>query len=142
MISNDNGSLTINKYKTVLNGTLTKEEFENSELFMEVLNFQIYGYTNYYLNPQTIDDSKFIIVLYFNKSDVLEYVKLGMLYNGNMPSWNNCSEVEELKRKDAHDKWLLMHIGKPPYKYNWGEVSSNYDPRSVSSMITIRYYKA
>lgn len=60
--------------------------------------------------------------------------------DGNLASWNNWSESEEQSKKDEHDKWLLRNIGEPPYNYSWGEISSNYDPRSGSSMITIRYY--
>ena len=62
-----------------------------------------------------------------------------MTNGDSLPSWENWSKEEQLKKKDKHDIWLKTNIGKPPYKYSWGEISSNYDPRSGSSMITIRY---
>ena len=139
MINIKSGSITINGKNFVIRRGLTKDEFIKSTLFGEVLNQQVYSFTNYYLKPQLIGKDNFILVLYFNPNNIIDSVDLSLSRDENIPSWNNWSEGEELKKKDEHDKWLERKIGKPPYKYSWGEISSNYDPRSGSSMITIRY---
>ena len=139
MVDLKNGGITLNGNNFLIKKGLTKNEFEKSSLFGEVSNHQAYGFTSYYLKPQLIGNDKFILVLYFNQYDVIDFVNLSLSSSNNAPSWNNWSESEELRKKGEHDKWLLRNIGKPPYKYFWGEISSNYDPRSSSSMITVRY---
>lgn len=137
MIDIKNGSIALQNF--LIRKGLTKDDFLSSNLFSEVLNHQEYGFTTYSLKPQLIENEKFIMVLYFNKNDIIDLVNLSLSNSENIPSWDNWSESEEQRKKEEHDKWLLNNIGIPPYNYDWGTVSSNYDPRSGSSMITIRY---
>lgn len=139
MIDINNGNIIINNGLYILKSGLQKNEFINSGFYIENLIEDVSIYTRYFLKPQVIDGEYFIVVIYFNKNDLLEFVDLALMHNGNVPSWDNWSETEERKRKDEHDKWLEKSIGRPPYKYSWGEISSDYDPRSGSSTITIRY---
>jgi len=118
---------------------LKKSEFEKSNLGNQVLDYQEYGYTRYYIKPQLIDNDEFLMVLLFNPEGIIEFIELALTINGAIPTWDNYSKDSELDRKDKHDKWLIRKAGNPPYKYSWGEISSNYDPRSGSSMITIKY---
>lgn len=48
------------------------------------------------------------------------------------------SETRELARKKTHDNWLASQLGPPPYKYDWGTILSDFDPRSGSNVI-VRY---
>lgn len=49
------------------------------------------------------------------------------------------SEESEMRRKKVHEDWLQKELGNPPYRFNWGEVSSEYDPKGVSSAIIVVY---
>jgi hypothetical protein len=49
------------------------------------------------------------------------------------------TEELELERKKIHDQWLLAELGKPPYRYSWGEVVSSFDPKGCVSDIILRY---
>ena len=139
MININNGNITLDDSCFTITKGLTKNEFINSNLFKDVLSQQTYTFSNYYLKPQLIGKDKFIVVLFFNQNSKIYLVNISISDDGSVPSWTNWSEYKELKRKDLHDKWLGENIGKPPYRYAWGEISSNYDPRSGSSMITIKY---
>lgn len=139
MFNIKNGNISLNNNFIIKKG-LTKNEFIKSTLFKDVINQQITnGFSYFYLKPQLINNEKFIITLLFNQNDILDFLNISITKNDTVPSWNNWSESLELKKKETHDKWLEKNIGKPPYKYIWGEISSNYDPRSGSSMITISY---
>ncbi len=50
--------------------------------------------------------------------------------------WN---EELELERKRLHDDWLRNELGAPPYRYSWGEISSEYDPKGCVSDIILNY---
>lgn len=139
MINLLNGEIFLNDSNFVIKKGLKKSEFEESNLRSEVISHQEYGYSIFFIKPQLIDDDKFVLVLYFNRSGIIAFVKLSLSNNGVIPTWDNWSRDKELEKKDEHDKWLERKIGKPPYKYFWGEISSNYDMRSGSSMITIEY---
>ncbi len=141
MINVNNGHITIKGKNYIIRPNQSMQEFEKSDLYRDVLNKQVSIYPNYYIKPQMIGDKNFIITIFFNKQKKINLVNLGLLNSKEIPSWESWSEQKELKRKEEHDKWLEVNFGKPPYRYEWGEIISNYDPRVGSSMITIRYYK-
>ncbi len=134
-----NGDLAIQDKSFTIGRGLIKTDFVQSKLYDEVINEKSYGFTFYNLNSQLISNEWFDITLYFNNKDILNLVNISLSNEGDIASWNNWSENEQIKKKDMHDKWLKKNIGNPPYKYDWGEISSSYDPRSGSSMITIKY---
>ncbi len=74
MIDIKNGGITLNNNKFLINKGLTKNEFEKSSFFSEVLNHQTYGITSYFLKPQFVGNDNFTFVLYFNKNDIIEFV--------------------------------------------------------------------
>jgi hypothetical protein len=45
----------------------------------------------------------------------------------------------ELKRKAAHDAWLRVELGKPPYDYVWGKIASELDAKGCVSEIIVTY---
>jgi hypothetical protein len=51
------------------------------------------------------------------------------------------SMANEIKRKAVHDAWLRKELGKPPYEYRWGQVSSELDAKGVVSEIIVTYAK-
>ncbi len=115
--------------------------------FIEVFQKQISridensnGYSNYWLKPMGLLGEIFDVGLIFDQSDKLHIIT--MSFHASVEwSWNNWSEGAEIKLKIDHDYFLEQHLGKPPYEYDWGVISSSYDSRSASSGITIRYYK-
>jgi hypothetical protein len=49
------------------------------------------------------------------------------------------TEALEQERKKVHDDWLRTELGKPPYEYAWGSITSDYDPRGCVSEIIVAY---
>ncbi len=49
------------------------------------------------------------------------------------------SVESEIRRKEFHDEWLLKKLGEPPYRFHWGEIVSEYDPKGASSAIIVAY---
>ena len=47
--------------------------------------------------------------------------------------------ASELARKTKHDDWLRNELGKPPYNYAWGNVTSVYDSKGCASEIIVVY---
>ena len=141
MIDKNIGSIKIGNVDGQIYSGLTKNEFINSNMYNEVFNQDNNTYTNYYLKPQNIGDCKFSIVVIFDPNNRIFMVKLRMLIDEKIPSWSDWTEENELDMKKRHDKWLEDNIGNPPYNYSWGKISSSYDPRSVSSVITFTYKK-
>jgi hypothetical protein len=76
------------------------------------------------------------------KEEFINFVTLGMTDHGEIPSWDNWTIEKQMEKKRKHDAWLINEIGLPPYEYYWGGISSNYDPRSGSSTITVRYRRS
>jgi hypothetical protein len=139
MIDIQNGDIVLGDNIFLIHRGLTKDDFLKSKLRTEVLNEQVHTFSNYFLKPQKIGNQRFTVSLFFNPQNRIDFIQMSMVSNGNIPAWDNWSEDGEQDRKRAHDQWLEDNMGKPPYRYSWGERASNYDPRSGSSMITIRY---
>jgi hypothetical protein len=49
------------------------------------------------------------------------------------------SEENELERKHLHDGWLAIALGRPPYRYPWGELESDFDSKGCASSIILSY---
>ena len=44
------------------------------------------------------------------------------------------TEELEQERKKLHDELLLKQLGVPPYRYYWGEISSELIPKAASAI--------
>lgn len=53
--------------------------------------------------------------------------------------WSNWSEEKELKKKATHDKFLNKELGKLPYDFDWGKITSIFDRKGGASSIVMRY---
>ena len=93
------------------------------------------GWTDVKVPPQKIDGRDFILIFHFH-DDLLA----GLHLMDDDPRYGTSFETaDEPGRKAAHDAWLAETLGRPPYKYPWGEVGSTYDPRSESSEVYVLY---
>jgi len=54
-------------------------------------------------------------------------------------SEDNVSVEHERQRKLKHDEWLRATLGDPPYRYNWGHVSSDFYHQHCESDIMVVY---
>ena len=65
----------------------------------------------------------------------------GLLLSFHLPSDDARQWTEQLEhlRKARHDEWLNAELGTPPYRYVWGEITSDFDPRACASEIVLRY---
>jgi hypothetical protein len=78
------------------------------------------------------------IVVYFNQEE-LESVELSISDPKFGNAWNDWSEAKELQRNKANADWLDGKGLVPGTAYSWGTIWSDYDPKSGSSAISIRY---
>ena len=58
------------------------------------------------------------------------------LPSDDISGWSDEAERERLA---LHDEWLKAELGKPPYRYAWGQVESSLDPRDGVSDIVLQY---
>lgn len=54
-------------------------------------------------------------------------------------SMENWTTEFELKRKQKHDEWLSAEQGTAPWRYNWGEVVSEFYHQHCGSEIGVFY---
>jgi len=113
-----------------------EKEFHKAQILTKD---NIGGYFNYYLVPQKIEEQFFTLRIYFDNKNVIESVLMSANESGDVKTWENWNEEKELKNKKNNDVWLMSNMGKPPYNYTWGNIISDYDMRSGSSLIVIRY---
>ncbi len=137
MINKTSGEINIGEVK--IGSKFTKSDFVDFSLYAQVIREDNNIYSRFVLKPQKLDNELFTVTFYFDPNGRLEFISLSVLIHQEMPSWENWSKEEELRIKKYHDKWLENHLGVPPYKYQWGGISSLFDPRSGTSSITIRY---
>jgi hypothetical protein len=45
----------------------------------------------------------------------------------------------EFERKAKHEQWLRKELGRAPYRYPWGRVVSEFDPKGLASEIIVVY---
>ncbi len=138
IIYKENGKLQFESGITITN-KLTKEEFLQSIPPDKIIIRNDSHYSRFTLLPQKIEDDFFQTVVTFNPSNIIYSISICILDSKSEPKWENWSEKQEIQRKLKHDSWLARFLGNPPYNFSWGEISSNYDPRTASSSITILY---
>jgi hypothetical protein len=119
--------------------SLTREAFLASPAAAEREIFtQNEPWCSYKLSKVPHADTEFIVILFFHGERLTDV----HLFDAYPPltgeSWADWSEEKELARKERHEEWLRQWDA-PVGKYSWGEVWSEYDPRSGSSDIGIRY---
>lgn len=90
------------------------------------------GWTHYDVRPEPG-----IAATLLYDGDRLDRVYLMMDTPSDRP--DQWSEAIEHERKDIHDKWLRDALGNPPYEFEWGKITSQYDPRSCASDIIVSY---
>jgi hypothetical protein len=74
--------------------------------------------------------------LLFNEDRLENLAWAFVMPNETEDDW---SDEFEMLRKKHHEEWLLAKLGKPPYKFEWGSVVSEYDAKGVSSAIMLAY---
>ena len=140
MIDQNTGEITIESVPIRFGADFSRGEFLHSPL---VKNASVFvknePYCSYQIGTFRADDLSLIISLWFfgKKLESVELVHHTAEQFGS--SWADWTEENELKRKAIHDAWLEKQLGKPPYIYDWGAVSSVYDERSGGSSIVVRY---
>lgn len=137
MLKIENGEAVIKSIPVTLRPQFTLRELRSLKIALvpQIINDP---FRSYALGKRIIGDRIFHVVLYFYK-EKLESIHLADSSEEFGASWDEWSEEKELKRKEAHDRWLIAETGNASHVYRWGEIISPYDPRSGGSSITIRY---
>ena len=66
-------------------------------------------------------------------------LNVSILFSMGDDSEDNLSLERELQRKQKHDEWLRETLGEPPYRYNWGHVTSDFYHQHCESDIMVVY---
>lgn len=66
-------------------------------------------------------------------------LNVSILFRMPDDSEDNLSMKRELARKQRHDEWLRGELGEPPYRYNWGHVTSDFYHQHCESDIMVVY---
>ena len=86
----------------------------------------------YLVEPQIIDDKKYIVSLFFRDGKIYSFSLLNIDFDFTVET--------EKERKQIHDKILLSYQIVSGKKYSWGMIESEYDSRSNISSINIFYH--
>ncbi|MRX74434.1 hypothetical protein GJU40_20185 [Bacillus lacus] len=134
-----NGIIDFEGSVSSISPSLKLQEFKLSDLYSYVKEEVINEFPRYTLQPINYNGNMMNVTLMFNDNKEIFLVNMSKIKNQEN-SWDKWSNEHELQRKKEHDVMLEKLIGSSSSKFAWGEISSNYDPRSGSSMITIRYF--
>ena len=139
MLDIDNGNIILNN-NIIIKKNMTKKEFLDSELSNKIFNKVENTNSNYYLKPMLISEKYYMVSIYFNQYNKISFINLSYCKNESIPNWKEWNVEEEINKKRINDLFLKDILGEPPYCYNWGEVSSNFNKQSSTSYITISYF--
>lgn len=137
MLDKNTGELYIESIPVKLGLSFTRDAFSSTPGVAQSQDVNG-SYHSYSLGEQRVAGQPFFVALYFYGQQ-LESVDLAHSTEEFGASWDDWSEEREVRRKRLHDDWLRGQTGHASQVYEWGEVSSDYDPRSGRSSIVIRY---
>ena len=112
----------------ILHSNLTFLEFKKTSFY----NNQNPNKIIYLVEPQIIDDKKYIVSLFFRDGKIYSFSLLNIDFDFTVET--------EKERKQIHDKILLSYQIVSGKKYSWGMIESEYDSRSNISSINIFYH--
>ena len=112
----------------ILHSNLTFLEFKKTSFY----NNQNPNKIIYLVEPQIIDDKKYIVSLFFRDGKIYSFSLLNIDFDFTVET--------EKERKQIHDKILLSYQIVTGKKYSWGMIESEYDSRSNISSINIFYH--
>ncbi|HEY7752718.1 MAG TPA: hypothetical protein VH856_02780 [Steroidobacteraceae bacterium] len=112
---------------------LGRTAFAGSPLGMTAtVTHRDHGWAEYRLQPEP----GVWVTVYFHDDRLVRLFVLLKIPADESDAW---TEGLELERKKVHDDWLRTELGKPPYEYAWGSITSDYDPRGCVSEIIVIY---
>ncbi len=140
MIDVITGELTFDD--TVIGSNFSRDDFIQSDLYNYVIRSESFlSQYSYLLKSRKIGEYFFIINIRFDGNGRLDLINLSMTDSEEIPSWKSWSLDKENYLKIKHDEWLGEILGQPPYKYEWGDISSLYEACSAVSIIVIKWYR-
>ena len=127
MIDNSSGNIKISNELTIFPG-FSFEQFKHTKFYDNQDGVRII----YLKEHQIIDGREYIVSLFFRNQKI--YMVSLICCDKEFP------EKNEEKRKELHDTILNESGLNSHMKYNWGEISSDFDARSNISSINIIYF--
>ena len=112
----------------ILHSNLTFLEFKKTSFYDNQNPNKII----YLVEPQIIDDKKYIVSLFFRDGKIYSFSLLNIDFDFTVET--------EKERKQIHDKILLSYQIVSGKKYSWWMIESEYDSRSNISSINIFYH--
>lgn len=125
--------------------TTTLKDLKGSPLIDVVFFTRKAGDFLYYtINPQLFGGQQFTSTVVFNNNE-LNWISIRFTGMESIPF----DEENEMKRKAVHDNILRNLYGEPDrtypagmeYRFSWGSIQSNFDPRSAQAAMYVTYNK-
>lgn len=150
MIKKETGDILIPVGNFRIHIDLHEQELKDSLFYKELLREERdmkTGYIWYYFSQITFCSYKIIFSLCF-KNSILDCIHFCVDSDALPKSWANWSKESELKRKNLNEELLFEifndSISKQrtlpsEYHFEWGDITSCYDPRSGESSIILHY---
>lgn len=146
MINMCSGEIIIGDNLVKVSKHLNEQTFLASKLFEKVIkNYKINGWIYYLTEIIDVLGTSFMLTFVFKDSKL---DNISLKHFGTIEE-KPFDEENEIKRQKIHSDWLKnifgdsyeTHIWGIKYEFKWGEVTSNFDPRSMQSGIYLRYKK-
>lgn len=140
MIDTKKGAIFIPEYDLSINKHFLHEHFRDSKLYNYaipiIMNPPFRSYRIKY--PTEVMNEQFIVSLYFNNQN-LWMMNMRLNTSEGSKDWDSWSKDEEEQIHRLHNQLLHKMIGLPPYIYSWGKITSDFDMRVGSAVITINF---
>ncbi len=96
------------------------------------------GWKHYSVRNIKINDTYFIITLYFDNNvlKMLDFIVSDKFIVAGF--WDDWNEQKELQKHDYYDHWLTKEIGSNR-QFAWGTINSFYDNKGGFSSIVLKY---
>lgn len=93
-----------------------------------------------YVRDLALGDRWYYISLCF-RDNLLDLINLSFEIDNYQQGWDNWSYQHELNKLKIYQQWISQQTHNQE-QFKWGSITANYDPRSASSAITVRYTKS
>jgi len=138
-LNEDTGCITLPEIGVAIKSTLSRSEFLQTAAFAGAsVSFRNEPWCSYRLPSIPQPDTELLIVLQFHAEHLLS-LSLSHAASRFGSSWADWSEERQLVLKAFHERWLARDVSVHLGEYSWGAISSDYDGKGGSSVITVRY---
>ena len=151
MINIINGDIELDVLNAKLTRYMSLSDIRNSTIYGKIREERDMGnsFIWFYFEDIQVRLWKVLVSICYHENSIF-LISLTTHSEDDSMSWAEWSEEKEVKKFERNNKFLAEILGSDfiltnashamiEYEYRWGKVTSAYDQRSASSVITIKY---